>query len=467
VLGGTLSHKSSFRDPCGFIFTHNSEIYRQINCNHQTVYDGYIKSGLHEKLVTKGLLIAHEDVSDLSLGSSAAYKIIKPDHIPFVTYPYEWCFSQLKDAALLTLKVQEIALKHGFTLKDASAFNVQFRNGKPIFIDTLSFDVYKGGPWVAYKQFCQHFLAPLLLARYCDRRLTKLSEMFIDGVPLDLASRLLPIKTWFSFSTLTNIHIHARMQNKYASSSLEKDGIDSLKKTADISRDQLNAIVSGLISAVKHISWKAEATEWGDYYNDTNYNEAAMVKKRQLVNSYLSDINEEMEIFADVGANNGEFSRIAEPYAKQVLAFDIDEVAVEKNYLACQSISSTLLPVVLDLFNPSAGIGWANEERDSFMERAKFDGVMALALIHHLAISNNVPLRKIVQMFHNITKCALIVEFVPKEDSQVKRLLATRDDIFKDYHIDGFIDSVSGLFSIERQDSIPDTERTLFLLKKL
>lgn len=466
MFSETSKHKSSFRDPSGFIFTHNGEIYRQINSSYQTEYDAYISSGLHEKLVAKDLLIAHQSVSDLSLGGSTAYRIIKPDCIPFITYPYEWCFSQLKDAALLTLKIQKMALKHGFTLKDASAFNVQFRNGKPIFIDTLSFERYQAGPWVAYKQFCQHFLAPLLLAKYCDRRLTKLSEVFIDGVPLDLASRLLPIKTWFSFSTLTNIHIHARMQNKYADASLEKES-SSLKKTADISKKQLLAIIDSLTSAVNQILWKTEATEWGDYYNNTNYNEASMIEKRRLVKSYLSNMNEKMEIFADVGANNGEFSRIAEPYAEQVVAFDIDEVAVEKNYLACKNSSSTLLPVVLDLFNPSAGIGWANEERDSFVERARFDGVMALALIHHLAISNNVPLRKIVQLFHHITKRSLIIEFVPKEDSQVRRLLATREDVFPDYHLEGFIDALSGLFSIESQDSIPETDRTLFLLSRL
>src|SRR6056300_868464 len=181
---------ASFRDPAGFIFRdENGTILRQVNQDGKSDYDTLMDSGLYEVLSNKGFLISHEEVENKN---SEAYKTIKPDLLPFISYPYEWTFSQLKDAALLTLYTQKAAIAKDVCLKDASAYNVQFVNGKPVFIDTLSFEKYvEGEPWVAYKQFCQHFLAPLALAAYKDVRCLQLLKNYIDGIPLDLASSLL------------------------------------------------------------------------------------------------------------------------------------------------------------------------------------------------------------------------------------------------------------------------------------
>ena len=182
---------SSFRDKSGFVFYDQNNIYRAVNKTYQQQFDSFLSSGLYELLVQQKLIIPHKEVPandwprlEISLASQV-YKILAPEKLSYISYPYEWCFQQLKDAALLTLDIQLKALEHKMTLKDASAFNVQFHKGKPVFIDTLSFDHYEeGNPWVAYRQFCCHFLAPLALMANTTADLRRLSELFIDGIPL-------------------------------------------------------------------------------------------------------------------------------------------------------------------------------------------------------------------------------------------------------------------------------------------
>ena len=179
--------KSSFRDPSGFLFYRDGELYRQINASYKEDYDRFVRSGLYEKLVSGKLLVTHEEINISAEKPETVYKIIKPEKIPFISYPFEWSFSQLKEAALLTLEIEKIALNYGMTLKDANAYNIQFLRGRPIFIDTLSFEKYEEGkPWIAYHQFCKHFLSPISLMKYTDIRLGQLNRIFIDGIPLDL-----------------------------------------------------------------------------------------------------------------------------------------------------------------------------------------------------------------------------------------------------------------------------------------
>src|SRR4030042_2240552 len=216
---------ASFRDPSGFVFRQDGSIYRQINATYKEDYDHLIDCGLRKTLVEAGVLIRHEEVAFESARPEMAYKLVKPEPVPFISHPYEWSFSALKDAALTTLHIQRKALDFGMSLKDCSAYNIQFMKGKPVFIDTLSFEKYREGkPWVAYRQFCQHFLAPLALMSHRDVRLGQLSRVHLDGVPLDLASRLLPRRTRLSFSLLFHIHMHARSQSRYAARQIDTKG---------------------------------------------------------------------------------------------------------------------------------------------------------------------------------------------------------------------------------------------------
>ncbi|MDQ1317279.1 MAG: hypothetical protein QG588_930 [Candidatus Poribacteria bacterium] len=450
---------SSFRDPSGFVFYRYGSIYRQINTSYKENYDHLIDSGLYKALVDAELLISHEEVDIEAKEPDIAYKIIKPELIEFISYPYEWCFSQLKDAALTTIKIQKIALDFGMSLKDCSAYNIQFKNGKAIFIDTLSFEKYQEGQtWVAYKQFCQHFLAPLALMSYRDIRLNRLFRVYIDGIPLDLASPLLPFRTYFRSSLLFHLHVHSKSQKHFSSKNINKN-------TRKMGRLAFLGLINSMESAIKKIKWKVQDTEWADYYENTNYLSDAFQHKKQIVAEFLDKIKPKN--VWDFGANIGIFSRIASNMGIPTISFDVDASAIEKNYLECVEKGETkILPLLLDLTNPSPNIGWENQERMSLLKRGPADTVFALALVHHLRISNNIPLNNIAIFFYNICTY-LIIEFVPKSDAQVQKLLSTREDIFPNYNQQAFESNFERYFTIESSVKLTNSERIVYLMRKI
>jgi ribosomal protein L11 methylase PrmA len=448
---------ASFRDPSGFLFTDSGILYRQINRAYAKDYARLMDSGLYEKLVKASLLIPHVEVDQAPAQIDLAFKVIQPERAPFISYPYEWSFSQLKDAALATLAIQKRAMKLDMSLKDASAYNIQFVRGKALLIDTLSFEIYKEGePWVAYKQFCQHFLAPLALMAYRDVRLSQLLRVYIDGVPLDLAAALLPLKTAFNFGLLTHIHIHAGAQKKYSDKAVEP-------RTGGMSRQALTGLIESLESTIRKLTWKPAGTEWGDYYENTNYTDSAFEHKKQLVKEWTAE-KKPARVW-DLGGNTGVFSREAAESGAFTVSFDIDPAAVEQNYRAAKTKKEqSILPLVLDLTNPSPALGWDNSERDSFGARGPADMILALAVIHHLAISNNVPLPQLANFF--AAHCNwLVIEFVPKSDSQVQKLLTSREDIFPDYTRAGFEAAFSARFAIRKSEAVRNSERMLYLLE--
>jgi len=425
-----------------------------------------MESGLYDKLVKAGLLIPHVEVDSLRAErsderskersrSADAFKIIQPERVPFISYPYEWSFSQLKDAALTTLAIHRRALKYDMALKDASAYNIQFVNGKAILIDTLSFEKYKEGqPWIAYRQFCQHFLAPLALMSYCDVRLSQLMRVYIDGVPLDLASKLLPVQTRLNFGLLTHIHLHASAEKRFAGESVGQ---------AKMSRNALIGLVESLEATVRKLTWKPTGTRWSNYYDITNYSDLAFEHKKQLVGEWVARVKP--NLVWDLGANTGVFSRLACSAGVFTVAFDIDPAAVEQNYSQAKNDKEkNLLPLQLDLTNPSPALGWANRERESFRERGPADMVLALAVIHHLAITNNVPLPQLADFLAEMGKWQ-VIEFVPKSDSQVQKMMAAREDIFPNYTQEGFEAAFSEQFTIHESVAVRESQRQLYLME--
>jgi ribosomal protein L11 methylase PrmA len=451
---------ASFRDPSGFLFTQAGDLYRQVNRSYAGEYDRLMESGLYEKLVKARIMVPHTEVDIAAPDPSIAYKIIKPERIPFISYPYEWAFSQLKDAALATLSLQKRALNSGMSLKDASAYNIQFHHGKPVLIDTLSFETYQEGkPWVAYRQFCQHFLAPLALMARVDIRLGQLLRIYIDGLPLDLASELLPARTKFNFGLFTHIHLHASAQRRYAGEAVKRPAAGK-----GMSRQSMVGLIESLENTVKKLNWKPAGTEWGNYYEITNYSDAAFEHKKELVSKWLDQSNPGS--VWDLGANTGVFSRLASERGVSTVSFDFDPAAVEQNYRQVKSAKEqNLLPLLMDLTNPSPAIGWHNRERVSFAERAPAEMVFALALIHHLAISNNVPLPQLAEFFWTMGNW-LVIEFVPKSDSQVQRLLASRLDIFDHYTRDDFEHDFRQRFDILDSVQVHESERFIYLMRR-
>ena len=446
----------SFRDPNGFLFRRDGRLYRQVNDIYLADYKQLMESGLYRDLTESGLLVPHEETSEPQMSSGGSL-VIQPETIPFISYAYEWSFSQLQDAALATLSIEKKALERGMSLKDASAYNIQFRGSRPVLIDTLSFERYREGePWVAYRQFCQHFLAPLSLMSHTDVRLSQLLRVNIDGIPLDLASRLLPGKTKLALGLATHIHLHAQAQRKYSDKPAKPAG-------GKMSRMAFLGLIDNLESTTRKLEWKPEGTEWGNYYDATNYSDSSLDHKRQVVDDYLAKVNP--KTVWDLGANTGLFSRIASDRGIPTVAFDIDPAAVELNYLDCRKQDEKkMLPLLLDLTNPSPAIGWQNRERQSLIERGPCDTALALALVHHLAIGNNLPFGMIVDFLAGICR-TLVIEFVPKSDSQVQRLLATREDIFPNYTREGFEQAFATRYTTLASSPVRESERTIYLME--
>ncbi len=456
------THPASFRDPNGFLFTHQNTLYRQVNQGYRLNYDHLMGSGCYADLVKRGWLVPHEEVPLEGLGDPLAYKLLEPRKIDFISYPYEWGFSQLKDAALLTLKIQRRAIRYGMWLKDSSAYNIQFdlKTGRPVLIDTLSFEILpEGQPWVAYRQFCQHFLAPLALMAFTDVRLSQLLRIYIDGIPLDLACALLPAKTRLNFGLLTHLYLHAAAQRRFAGASTQ-----AASSARQMSQTSLLGLIESLERTVRKLSWQPQGTDWGEYYQETNYSPEAMDQKAGLVAAFLDQASP--QTVWDLGANTGRFSRIASQKGIATLSFDIDPAAVELNYRQVKKAKETrLLPLLLDLTNPSPGLGWANRERQPLEDRPKPDLVIALALVHHLAISNNLPLPRISAYFQGLAPW-LLIEFVPKSDSQVQRLLASREDIFEHYTQEGFEQAFQQDYHLRNAQDIQGSQRRLYLFER-
>jgi SAM-dependent methyltransferase len=456
---GWQAVEGSYRDPSGFVFTRDGILYRQINNSFRERFDAFLSSGLYDELVGEGLLVPHEQVGRDLAATDEAYTVIRPERVDFISYPYEWSFGQLRDAALLTLTLQDRALRRGFVLRDASAYNVQFRQGRPIFIDTLSFEPREeGAPWVAYRQFCEHFLVPLLLMSRRDVRCGQLLRSSLDGIPLALGSRMLPVSSWLRPATLLHVHAHAKAQTRYADTAVPAGN----GRPRQLSREALLALGESLRRAIEKLDWTPAGTEWAEYANDNSYAADSAAAKRDLVRRLLAQHSG--GIVWDLGANTGEYSRVASERADLVVSFDIDPAAVERNYRRVKSEHETaILPLLLDLANPSPAQGWAHTERLSLEQRGPADTVLALALVHHLAIGRNLPLESIASYLSRLGD-RLVIEFVPKEDSQVQRLLRHRADVFPGYTVAGFEDAFRRHFRIDSVHPIAGTDRSVYLM---
>jgi hypothetical protein len=454
----TNKHPSSFRDPSGYVFLENGEIYRRINSSYFQIFSKLTETGLYDNLVRKGWLIGHEQTR-----KEKDFLIVKPEQLGFITYPYEWCFSQIQDAALLTLHIHRKALEYGMILKDATAFNVQLHKGKPVFIDTLSFDHYNDGdPWRAYGQFCRHFLAPLLLMRHISPDLNKLQLSFLDGLPLETASKMLPLKTHFSPFIKANIHMHAKALKKH------KDSFET-KKNAQIPLRTHKNIIQSMINYISSLSLKRE-TEWGDYYSITNYDEQSFKFKENVVKRLIEKYR--LAKIWDIGGNNGHFSRLIQDNCNMIICTDIDPVAVDENYKMTQkSTNKNIIPLIIDYTNPSPGVGFANKERPTFYQRIKeqdVDCVLVLALIHHLCISANCTFEMLAESFC-LTCKKLLIEFIPPDDSWADKLLQSKREarsLFDYYNKHEFESVFSKFYEFVEVLDVPNSKRSLYLMER-
>lgn len=449
------THPASYRDKSGFVFEQGGKIYRYVHPDYDIHYTQLMSSGLYEDVVKKGKLIAHHELSEIQQFGFADGRVLLPDQIPFISYPYEWSFDMWKDAALLTLQMAMAALKKEMILKDATPFNIQFHKGKPIFIDTLSFENYEEGkPWIAYRQFSECFLAPLLLMHYCHPDTGKFFTIYPNGIPMDVLVSLLPKRSKWNMNTLLHVHLQAKFSGKQK----QRAGNEN-----NFSKQKLEILLKGLDRFVQKLVLKKVKTTWDDYYTDTILGDDYLQAKTALVKLLISSIDYKTVI--DLGANDGYFSLLFGD-DKNVLATDADSNCINELYHKIKKEGITnILPLVNNLSVPSPAIGWANTERESITVRLKADLVLALALVHHLAIAHNVPLYLIANWLYPMGE-HLIIEFVPKSDEKVKLLLQNRNDIFDEYNLENFKSIFATKYQIIKEEKVGNTNRVLFLMKR-
>jgi predicted nicotinamide N-methyase len=444
----------SFRDRDGFVFFEGTNCYRAIHNHYSDTWEKLEKSGLYRELVEEGKLIPLEpcDTEQFTDVNKHLYKLYKAASLPFVSYPGEWSFSQLKKAALLTLYIQKKAIEKGFCLKDASAYNVQFIGNKTIFIDSLSFDAHEEEkPWQAYAQFCRHFLAPLLLTHYGIPEAHTFFLSHMDGIPLQTCSKLLPWKSRFHILAYTHIHLHAKLEKKHAG-----DRVLNIKGLS-YSRKKMLSLIEHLEMEIKQLKAGEQDSNWTNYYDTFSYHATAYAAKTDFVKQICAAIRGKLCL--DLGANSGAFSFIAAEHFEQVLACDSDATVLRD---IRKQKKQNVLTLLVDLNNPLPAYGWNSNERAAFISRAKHnDLTLALALMHHLCIGNNLPFEKLAEMFSVLSK-HLIIEFVPKEDEQVKKLLVSRKDVFQEYTKANFETAFSNYFNKEKELLLPNSGRVMY-----
>jgi len=450
----------SFRDPAGYVFFVGERPHRFVRRDFAEHYDHMIASGFYRAAVDRGLLIPHEEVElDGIPGGETPHRVLRPEPIPFVSYPYEWCPSQLKDAALLTLDLASLALRFGLMLKDASAYNVQFRGSRPVFVDTTSFvRVECPALWPAYHQFCKHFVAPLALARFTGDSACHELRVALDGMPLAATSRRLPWRSWLSLGTLTHLHLHA------ASERVARPNPGATGAGARASRERnLTAFLDHLRSVVGSLEMPCAASVWRDYERSTHYAEDSLAHKREAVEAALELIRPDS--VWDLGANVGHYSRLCSERGIYTLSIDGDASAVELAYRRARAeTAERVLPIRMDLTNPSPSLGWDHAERMSLAQRGPCDLALALALVHHLAIGAGIPLEQVASCFRHWAT-ALLIEWVPPEDEKATELSGRRPDLSICYDESEFERCFSRHFEQVERFAIRGSKRALYLYR--
>jgi len=453
----------SFRDRSGRIFVRDGRILRSVMPVAADDFEFVRSTGLLDVLVADGRLLPFESVDRKLLGDVApgSVQVLEHPRLPYVSYPYEWPFPLLKAAALLHLDVHLEALAHGVTLSDATAYNVQFRGPEPVFIDHLSFRPYRDGEyWAAHRQFCEEFLNPLLLRAACGIAHNDWYRGRLSGIPVTDLARLLPLKSRFSWNLLTHVILQARFQRSGDNAGAERAMAKRKLPLAGFVRmlEGLHAWIGRLRPA------GGQETVWQSYTERSGYDRDSMGRKVAFIEDFVAV--RKPALIWDVGCNVGDFSKAAlDAGAGMVVGFDSDQGALERACARARGEALDLLPLYLDVSNPPPNQGWAEVERRGLRARAGADAVLALALVHHLAITGNVPLDRVIEWVIDSAPSG-VIEFVPKDDPMVRELLRLRDDVFDDYDAEHFLQQVTERATVVRRETLSPGGRILIAYER-
>ena len=452
----------SFRDPESRIFYSGDEVYRALSKDGLADFEALAATGLidDERVVRTERAKDMASLQGLLVHEPAA--VLRHERIPFVSYPYEWTFSMLKDAALVQLDLLLAALAEDLVLKDSTPYNVQFRGARPVFVDIGSFErLREGEPWVGYRQFCMLYLYPLLLQSVKDVEFHPWLRGSIDGIrPRDMRS-VMSFRDRFRKGLFTNVFLHAKLEARYADRGGE---VKSEMKRAGFKKELIVANVRKMRKLVGRLSWDPPEGVWVAYGERNSYTDDDAKRKDEFVREVST--SREWPLVWDIGANNGRYSRIAAEGAKTVLAIDADQGPVELLYRTLRDEGNEqILPLTMNLADPSPGLGWRGLERKAMPERGKPDLVLALALIHHVAISANVPVKEFLSWLASLGS-ALVIEFPTREDPMVKKLLAPkRDGLHPDYELGFFERCLNEAFEVDRSERLESGTRVLYFAR--
>lgn len=463
---GCHRDEGSFRDPAGRVLIAKADVYRGLSDTGWAKFKPVWDSGILKSPELADILLPADLLSDAKAGQLLGSNVfqdfqarqgLRTRRLPLITYPYEWGFEALRAAALAHLRLHLQLLQHGFTLSDATAFNIQFEGAKPRHIDTLSVIPHEEGtPWLAYGQFLRHFLNPLLFESQTGIGFGTWWRGSMDGMSSHDLLRLLPWTARFRPSVLTHVLPLALVERK--AEAAEK--AMASRRPRGLSKAGLQAILrhlEGIISGLRRP--KGRLSTWENYTSNNSYLDSESERKMQVVGDFAS--RQKPALLLDIGCNTGAYAAQAlQCGAQSVVGLEYDRGALDGAFLRAQAKDLAFTPLSIDLTNPSPAQGWRGRERGSFDSRCQADALVALAVIHHIVIRGNIPFRAALRHLVSMAPRG-IIEFVPKEDPQVQRMLRHREDIFVDYNQEVFLATLREVAAVRSVMPITHTGRCL------
>ena len=461
----TLEH-GSFRDPESRVFYSGGDVYRSLSAEGLEDFQALSHTKFWKDFQANGGIVATElvegtaDLTETMVRASAG--VLRHERIPFVSYPYEWPFSMLREAALLQLDLTLAALEEDMILKDASPYNVQFKGSKPVFVDVGSFErLREGEPWAAYRQFCMLYLYPLLLQSVKDFDPRALLRGNIDGITPAQMRKLVSFRDRFRKGFYLNVFLHAKLEAKHGDRG--KEVKDEVKK-AGFKKELIVANVRRMRKLVAGLTWDPPEGVWVAYGERNSYTDDDAKRKDEFIREVAT--SQRWGLTWDIGCNNGRYSRIAAEGSDHVLSVDYDQGPIELLHRTLhEEGDEKLLTLTMNLADPSPGLGWRGVERKPLPDRGKPDLLLALALIHHVTIAANVPVQEFVDWLASL-ETALVIEFPTREDVMVKKLLGPkREGLHPDYERENFERVLAEKFEIERSERLESGTRLLYFAR--
>ena len=451
----------SFRDPSGQIHHLQDRILRTVEEEAAEHFTFARDSGILAEFTERQLIVGSEEVDSslLCQPTQPDRYVIEHPKLPFISYPYEWSFMLLKAAALHHLDLHSAALERGMTLSDASAYNIQFLGPRPIFIDILSLRKYREGEfWTGHSQFCNQFLNPLLLRALLGVSHNAWYRGSLEGIATTELAQLLPLRRKFSWNVLSQVVLQAKMQGLAQNrSKVELSG--TKQKRLPLTAFQ-NMLTQLRVWIAKLQPLDRQKSVWNDYADANTYKEEEEQAKQRFITEFVEATKP--SLLWDLGCNTGAYSEAAlEAGAGRVIGFDFDQGALDQAFQRADQKNLAFLPLFLDAANPSPDLGWRQQERAGFQERARADAVIALAFEHHLAIGRNIPLDQLLDWLVGLAPRG-VVEFVQKDDSTIQQMLALREDVFPRYSEGEFMNQLQSHARIVRAETISAEGRKLF-----